>query len=207
MVNVMTAGRPPYVQFEERSREDRTGAIENGRAKHVSEDWVIIRQVGSKDTVEKLATDWLGSLRHNTNIDPQWAREFHNQYKLWKEGHEVTPDGSHIREWALISKSQAETIIAAGVRTVEDLANANEPTLMSIGIGGRDLKMKAIAWLETASKTGRSSQEVAALRANLEAKDDAIAQLRAQLASMNDKINKMGRVSAGETTDDFLEVA
>ncbi|MFX5718311.1 hypothetical protein ABTE23_20010, partial [Acinetobacter baumannii] len=54
-----TDSRPPYVKFEERSVEDRPASEAAGRKVYRSENWAVIRQIGSKDSFEKKAEDWL----------------------------------------------------------------------------------------------------------------------------------------------------
>lgn len=211
MSNVSVMGlpnsRPPFVNFEERSVEDREASIAAGRLIMKSVDYVIISQPGSKDSVEKEAVPWLDSLRQNANYDPMWVDRFKTHYRMWKEGNEITPDGTHIRMWAPISKAEAETLIAARVRTVEDLAAANEETLRMIGMGARALQNKARAWLESASNTGKTTEEIVALRALTEAQAKEIESLRAKnhaLARASAAQVKPAETSPAEANDDFL---
>lgn len=192
--------RPPFIRFEERSVEDRDATIASGGLKMKAVDWVIVNQPGSKDTVEKEAKQWLDAAKHNPNFPPEWVDRFHTHYKMWKEGQEITPDGTHVRMWAAISKAEAEQLIASGLRTVEDLAIANEQALQAYGMGARGLQLKARAWLEAAAKTGKTAEEITHLRAKTEIQDKQIEELR-------EKIRQLARPApkAEEAvTDDFL---
>jgi hypothetical protein len=50
---------------------------------------------------------------------------------------------------------------------VEDLAQANEETISRLGMGGRDLKSKAVSWMAAAAGPGKVAEELSALRASL----------------------------------------
>ena len=194
--------RPPHIFFEERSVEDRDATLLSGSVKMKSVDYVIVNQPGSKDTVEKEAKMWLEAAKHNPNFPPAWVDRFQTQYKLWKEGHEPTPDGTHVRMWAAVTKAEADTLINAGVKTVEDLAAANEETLRRVGIGARTLQQKARAWMESAAKTGATAEELTALRASNESQQQQIEELR-------EKIRKLAAANIAaskpeEKADDFL---
>lgn len=203
-VGLMNTGgpRPPIVNFEERSVEDRAATAQVGSKQMKAVDYVLLNQPGSKDTVEREALPWLESLHQNRNFDSGWVSRVKEHYKLWKQGHEITPNGTHIRMWAAIDKAQADTLIGAGLLTVEDLASANEEALRRVGIGARDLKNKAVAWMEAASKTGKTAEELTLLRATVETQEKQIAELR-------DKIRLLARAQAQAkteepVTDDFL---
>ena len=94
----------------------------------------------------------------------------------------MTPMGFPIRQWAAVSKAQAENLVLARVMTVEELAAASEEVISRIGMGGRALKDKAVAWLE--SSKGNKGEELAALRAQN-------ADLQAQLQNQSSKIAEL----------------
>ena len=84
--------------------------------------------------------------------------------------------------------AQVKAILDANVRTVEDLAVANESTLAAIGMGARSLKEKAQAWLDSASSTGKTAEEldelrkqVAGLNKQLETATKTIENLKSEL--------------------------
>ena len=160
--------RPPYVEFESRTEEDRDATIKEGKFVAKEVDWAIIRALGSKDTVEKNAVEWLEHIEsqaRNSSYPRDWAKFFREQYNEWKNGGDPTKvNGMHVRNWASISRAQAEGLIAAGVYSVEDLAAANEQALQRIGMGSRALQERARAWLDSA-QGNKAAEELAALRA------------------------------------------
>lgn len=165
---MLGAARPPYVEFETRPEEDRAATIEQGHIVLKDVDYAIIRALGSKDTVEKVATEWLAhiELQAQRGAYPrEWAKFFRQQYDEWKNGGDATKvNGLHVRNWAAISRAQAEGLISAGVYSVEDLALANEEALKRIGMGARALQERARAYLDSAEQ-GKAAEELAALRA------------------------------------------
>lgn len=203
-VSLMQAGRPPYVKFEERSFEDRAESQKAGRMIMKSVDFVIIRQTGSKDTVEKDAQEWLATLKNNTDMHPDWVTQFHRQYEAYKSGQEITPIGTHVKTWPLISKSQCDMLLNANLRTVEDVAGANEDSLRHVGIGARELQQKARAWLESASANGKGAQELVAQRVIIDDQNEKIAALTKIVNDLQATIIKLAGAKKTSKEEDFL---
>jgi len=198
----MPTGRPPYVQFKESFVEDRAATDKEGRYIAKPVDHVVVRQVGSKDSVEVEATQWLAQIRKDPGFHPDWVKQYQAQYEAYKSGQEVTPLGTHVKTWPLISKAQSEMLLNANLRTVEDLAEASESALMNVGIGARDLQQKARAWLDTSRDRGVNAQELISLRTRVASQDDTIAQLRKTVEELAAKIIQQAKASS--ESDDFL---
>lgn len=191
--------RPPYVEFEERPVEDRNETIKQGKLVLRPVHFAIIRPIGGKDAIEKEAEPWLTHLDKQVQLGTfprEWAQFFRKQYTDWKNGQEIGPDGTHVRNWAAISRTQAETLIAARCLTVEDLAQANEETMQRIGMGARSLKARAQAWLETAAQNG-SAEELAALRVKTEQQATENAELRRRMEALEARISADEEASGG----------
>ena len=188
--------RPPYVVFETRAIEDRAGTLENGHYSTRDVHYAIVTPSGSKDRIEKIATEWLASLKEAVQQDRfpgDWLDAYERKYKTWLEGKEIPEDGTPILGWPAVSPAQSQAIIAANVRTLEDLAAANESTLTAIGMGARALKEKARAWLDSAESTGKTAEELNDLRKQVEAltkdKDSNEAKIKALQAEV-EKLQK-----------------
>lgn len=184
--------RPPFVEFEQRAIEDRNASIASGGMIMRDVDYVIVRQVGSKDTVEKDAVEWLVDLDRlaaNGAYPGEWVRHFREKYNAFKAG-QIEPEmGLPVRHWPSLSKAQAENLIGAGVRTVEDIAAMNEPTMQRVGMGARELKKKAQAYLESRD-ANKAAEQITALRIENEAKDDRISTLEARLLALESAASK-----------------
>lgn len=189
--------KPPYVVFETRPVEDRDATLEAG--KFVSRDvvYAIVTPQGSKDRIEKLAEDWLRDLETAVKDDRfpgEWLRAYKNMYKDWQDGREVPLEGTAILTWPAINQSQQKIILDANIRTVEDLALANEASLGFIGMGARALKEKAQAWLDAANGPGKVAGELEKLRKQNEefaaknaANEEKLIKMQAQLEALSAK--------------------
>lgn len=189
--------RPPYVTFEVRAIEDRNASIEAGHYVANDVDFALITPMGSKDRVERVVSEWFAKLAEdvrNQRFDPAWLSAFKEAYKAWKEDREVPVDGTAILTWPVLSPSQVKSLLDCHIRTVEDLAVANEEALARIGMGGRALKQKAEEWLKSAKTIGVRSEEVVALKA--ENKD-----LKAQNQDLDKRLKELSaKVLALETS-------
>lgn len=182
----MAPERPPYIEFEDRSVEDRNASIAAGHLVMKSEHWVIVRQIGSKDAIEFPAVAWLQQQDQQAamgRLNADWAVAYRKKYDAWTAGMEGPVIGFPIREWPSINRAMAQNMIAAGITAVEDLAQANEETLARVGMGARALQAKAKAFLETKSGSV-NAEEVAALRAQVVDRDDRIKSLEERLAAL-----------------------
>lgn len=186
--------RPPYVQFELRAVEDRAASIQTGH--YVAKDlaFAIITPAGSKDRIEKIAEDWLRDMAEQVRqerLPAEWLAHYKTLYTAWKEGQDLPENGTPIRTWAVVSPAQIEMLMALRIRTVEDLASANEEAIARMGMGGRTLKQKAADWLSSAASTGRGVEAAASLRAENEALKLEVDRLKSAVASMERTVLKL----------------
>jgi len=159
--------RPPYVVFETRPVEDRAASMEKGHYVTRDVNMAVITPMGSKDRTERVAEEWFQQLQQQVvegRFPREWRTEFMASYEAWKEGRELPLNGTAILTWPVASPSQVKQLLDAKLRTVEDLAQANEETLAMLGMGARALKDKAVSWLQSAGTTGKVAEELAALR-------------------------------------------
>lgn len=162
----IAAERPPYVRFERRAQEDRAASIEAGHYVSRDIDFALITPMGSKDCIHRICSEWFENLTQQCQegrFKIEWLGAFKASYAAWKEGKELPVSGTPILLWPAISPAQQEAILGARIRTVEDLAIANEEALHRIGMGGRALKDRAIQWLASAKDTGKLAERMAAL--------------------------------------------
>lgn len=181
--------RPAYVQFEYRSVEDRNASIAAGH--YVGKDvaFAIITPGGNKDAIERVASEWFEKLRRdveNGRLPAQWLTAYENAFKAWESGQEIPLDGTPLATWPPITPSLLRTLLELRVKTVEDLAVANDDTINAVGMGGRALKQQAIHWLSTAKDVGQTAAKLSALEARL-------ADMEAQIAAERDKNTALTR--------------
>lgn len=167
----MSEAKPPYVIFETRAIEDREASIENGRYCHKDVDFAIVTPAGTKDRIEKEADAWLRDLEEmvrQERFPSQWLHSYKQMYVAFKEGKEIPLEGTSILNWPGVSPAQTRILLEIGIRTVEQMAEATEEAISYIGMGGRALKSKAQAFLDTANDTGKTAEELSSLRQKLE---------------------------------------
>lgn len=183
--------RPPFVNFEVRAEEDRTASIEQGHYVAVDVDYALITPAGSRDCVERKVSEWFAYLEEQVKsgrFPREWLDGFKHKYKHWKETQELPVDGTPIKTWNALSPAQCKMLLDLNVRTVEDLAAGNEELISRMGMGGRQLRERAVAWLATAKDVGRSSEQLAAAvrraedaEARIKQLEEAVTLLKAQI--------------------------
>lgn len=147
----------PYVRFETRPVLDNIKSTETGEASYQDQTWVVLMAPGSRDTVEKSATDWLLQLEQQAKagrIPAEWPRQYKDALKEWEAGNVLPEDGTPLRLWPALTPAQVQNCARANILTVENLADANAEALTRIGMGAIHLKQLAQAWKQEASSTG-----------------------------------------------------
>jgi len=162
--------RPPYVQFELRAVEDRNATIESGHYCSRDVAYALITPAGSKDRIERDAEEWIAHITQQVRDErfpAQWLAAYRSAFEEWKKGNEPVLDGMDVKNWPAASPAQVKMLLNWNIRTVEDLANANEETLRRLGMGANALKERAREWLSAADGKGKFAEQIAALRAEL----------------------------------------
>jgi hypothetical protein len=159
--------RPAYITFALKPVEDREQTIKTGMFTLKDEEFVYITPPGSKDRIERKVSEWLPQIRDQMKQDRlplAFVQYYESAYKEWKETGEVPLHGTYIKNVAIFSPAQIETMLKAGIKTVEDLAAANEESISRLGMGGRALKMQAENWLKSGSQGGAQAAQLTALQ-------------------------------------------
>lgn len=177
--------RPPFVRWEVRNAVDRQASIEAGHTVYGDVDFALITPMGSRDTVERVVSEWFEQLTEQVKqerFDPDWLAGYKQSYQNWKNDKEDVIDGTPIRQWPVATPSQIKAMTDLRVRSVEDLASANEELITRLGMGGRALVDKARDWLKAASGTGKLVEELSAQRVLIQNLTQANAKLSSDLA-------------------------
>lgn len=179
--------RPPYVRFQVTAVEDKSKLLTSGLCGFKNVEMAYITRPGQKDTVVKEATQWLTDLEEmvrKERIPPDWLVHFRSAYKMWKEGLDIPVTGIPIRGWPVLLPALQEELLRIGIRTVEDLATANDEVQRAIGIGAADMMKKAKAWLESAKEHGVTVSRLEQLELDNQALRDKNAAYEARLAKL-----------------------
>jgi phytoene dehydrogenase-like protein len=180
MVSEMKA-RPSYVTFELRSVEDREKSIEAGHVVFKDVAYAVITPQGGNLVVDREVTPWLADLHKRGDEN---AEHYEKLYEAWKAGNDAPVDGTRVQDWPSITPAQVDQLKHAHCLSVEDLAAANEGMLSRIGMGGRALKQKAQAWLDSANNTGKAAEELQSLRILTEEQSETIETMKAKIAAL-----------------------
>lgn len=98
-------------------------------------------------------------------------------YEAWKSGEEMPVDGTPIGAWPGITPDQAAGLKAAGLRSVEEMANATDTLISKIPLPNvRGLKTLAQAFL--------ASRDQSKVAADLAEKDRRMAEMQERIAEM-----------------------
>jgi hypothetical protein len=156
------------VKFFIKPREDAVASKEKGRPIFRDVEWIDIKIPGTRDGVCRPA--------RQKDID-----RFPRHYAAFKNRttDDDVQEGTLLKEWPLISRSQAEELSFFNVKTVEQLI-AMPDSQASQFMGMNNLKAKAKEWLELSTE----AKEKADLAAQLTKRDDEIAELKAAVKAL-----------------------
>lgn len=186
--------RPPYVTFEVRPVEDRAATEASGHWIGKDAIFAMITPSGSKDKIEKLAEQWIKDLREQVRQDrfpAHWLEAYERALDAFKRNEELPEDGFPIKEWPVCSPAQRQLLLSLSIRTVEALAELNESGMTALGMGGRDLKEKAKAFLEVSKNDGKTAKELSNLRQDVIKKESQITELMERLTKAESTINTL----------------
>lgn len=172
-----------HVEFSMEAVLDQFQSDETGIPTYHDVEMVTIWTPGKRDTFKD-------------KVSPAYIKRFQRQYDDFKAGLEPTHDGLPLTEWPVISKAQALNLRNSKIFTVEQLASIIDQNLGSLGMGGRDLRDKAKAYLSRATDSKEITQlfaRMAKLEADSTAKDEQISQLRAALNEPKTETLKLKR--------------
>ena len=175
--------RPPFVEFKQVAMHDPQKSIELGYRVTRDVDFAFIMQPGSKDCLEKEASEWLASIRRKSlegahdAYPPEWVDGFHKKFDAWKSGQEPPADGTSVKEWPILSPAQVQNFLSLRIITIEDVAALTEEAMQRVGMGSRELREKAREWLQTSELSKAAVTENSMLKAEL-------AELKQQVADL-----------------------
>lgn len=161
-----------YPIFEAVSVQDNVASEREGRAIFRDEERVMIMMPGNPNT------------RHVARVSEEHRQRWPREYEAFKQGLEISPEGTPIEEWAILGKSQINELKALGFKTVEHVRNMDDLAIQRIGMGGRRLKELAVAFLDDAERM--------ALSTKLSAENE---RLKEQVDTLARQVMEMGELS------------
>ena len=159
------------VRFFYKEREDKVKTLAEGRPCFKEMEYVEIRVPGSRDAQ---------ACRPATFRDKQ---RFSRHYEAFQKRIEMPEEGTLLKEWPQVSRSQVEELSFINVKTVEQVASMSD-THANKFHGGISLKDRAQKWLESAGES-KLIAEKEALQARLNDMESKMAQMQEYMAQQN----------------------
>lgn len=203
-------GKPAYVEFSTLAKELKKRSEEEGRYVAIDIDMVEVRQIGATDSVKFEVSRWLEQNRAEVaggRLAPEHADHYKRLYERWKGGQELPVEGTPIKGWAVIAPSQQETIVRAGIRTVEDLATMNAEAMSKIGMGAVMLKNKATAWVAQAKDKGPLTMQMSSLQAENDLLKLNLSKLTEQVQALHAEKKRPARTARVEEPEDGISLS
>jgi len=127
--------------------------------------------------------------------------QFPREYAQFVKGEEVAENGLPIDHWPLLSRGQCASLKALNIFTVEQIASLTDDQLTRVGMGARQLRDSATAYLEAAEK---GATPIRLVRENEERrKENAL--LKDQLQGALDRLEAAERKLSGANAGQALE--
>ena len=159
------------VKFFFKTVPDATASEEQGRACFKEREYIDIRIPGARGA---------GATRPASLRD---KKRFERHYAAFKQRVELPVEGTPLSEWPAITRSQAEELAFASVKTVEQLSEMSD-VIASQMMGGQMFKAKANKWLQQA----RSDVSVSQMEGELAKRDAKIADLSGKLEELMQRL-------------------
>ena len=183
---------PPFVTFEFVPTEDRAETIRCGRLISVDVAYVNVTQPGSKDVFKGLANEWLNQMTSEVQggrLPAAWLTAWKADYAAWQANEELPAKGTSVKTFPGLSPAQIKNCLGIGIRTLEELAVANEEVIHRLGMGAREMKARAVEFLKQAEQ-GASTSELLALR-------EEVARLQATVKEQAEKLETLRALQPG----------
>jgi hypothetical protein len=161
-----------YPRFFVESVEDLLASDQAGRRIFRDEERVEIIMPGNPYT------------RPVQRVTDEHRAKWPKEYEAFKAGQEPAADGTPLEQWPRLRRGQVFELKALGFQTVEHVAQMDDQAVQRVGMGGRDLRNLANAFLDNAARMAALEQ----LTADNSSKDAAIANLQRQLDDLNKRL-------------------
>lgn len=113
-------------------------------------------------------------------------------YQRWKQG--KVSDVTEVRNWDALSVGEMGNLIATGFYSVEQVASSSDTELMVLGLGWKDVKMKADQHMKKKMRDRQGIQEnleLSQMQKELAVRDEQLAELRAMVEALAPKQPKV----------------
>ena len=162
-----------HVEFFVDAVENRSKSAQAGRPIFDDVEMIRIRVAGDPKSVLVAPAESASAARDPaSNRRLTYAQLHAEPYQAFKQGIEYVGSGTPLAELPFMTKAKAEELKRLNIHTAEALAGLDGANLAKTGMGGRELKEQAQAFLDSAAGTAevtRLAGENAALKDRLDA--------------------------------------
>lgn len=120
---------------------------------------------------------------HVKYVDEEAKARWPREYEAFKAGVEAPPEGTPIEQWPILLPAQVQELKHFKIHTVEEIAELSDQALQRIGMGARNLRDHARAFLKKAERLALTSQ--------LTQENDM---LRSRVAALEAQVGELGRL-------------
>lgn len=173
-----------YAQFKILSTKNEASSKTAGRPIFDDMEICEIRFSANKQTVGCFpaheVSGWVEG--EDGRTEQTYAMRFPDQYKKFKAGEAQAMSGTPLEELPFLTQSKRLELKALNIYTAEALSMLDGQNLKLLGIGGRELKNQAVAYLENAA----GSADVTKMASEIETLKETVRQLQAQRAPVTE---------------------
>jgi hypothetical protein len=172
--------------FREHAERNEAKSAAAGRPIFDDVDIVELRYPGRRDYSVHPATafsHWTVDPLTGEQIKVTYAERFQRQYQQFKSRNTQTKSGTPLDYATFLTEGMRASLKALNVYTIEMLAAVDGADLKNLGPGGRDMKNRAMAYLEDSDQRSGDTKMIAELEA-----------LRARNAAMEEDLQKLKAV-------------
>lgn len=166
------------VTFRADKVKNEAKSVEAGRPIYDDIELCEVRTAGDRETVKVFPAHAFHQWIRNEEGEQEqitYAQRWSEQYRRFKERRAQIQEGTPLSELPFLTEAQRSTLKALNVHTAETLASIDGPRLKTLGMGGREWKNQAQAYIDNAS----GSANVTAMAAKIEMLQQQIAALSA----------------------------
>lgn len=113
-------------------------------------------------------------------IETTYAQKFNREYLAFKDGNGAGGSGTPLEELPFLTAAKRLELKALHIVSAEQLAGLDGSPLKQLGMGGRELKDQAAAYMETAGR----NRDATYLRDELAKRDAEMAQMKIEFAAL-----------------------
>jgi len=173
-----------FAEFELTAVQNNFKTAQEGRPIFEDKVYIRIRTAGDRlNEVHREAKD-----QDKRRFPLQWAR--------YVQGQEQATEGTPLEQWPLMTPGSVRSLKALNVNTVEQLAAVTDGNLDHLGMGARNLREQAQAYLARANE-GAALRQATAENQNLR---DEIEALKANVANLAAASRKKEATDDGNRT-------